>query len=140
MQEQDMNATGMNEPGARESTPVFIKSEDLEIRESKKDYSSAYELPSIRTRLFSIMIDGVFIIVLLYGFTLLFDTIGSVPDYFKKITFLFCFVLYEPLFISIGSTLGQSLMEIQVRSFSNPEKRINIFQAFLRFFVKIFLG
>ena len=36
MQEQDMNATGMNEPGARESTPVFIKSEDLEIRESKK--------------------------------------------------------------------------------------------------------
>ena len=86
------------------------------------------------------MIDGVFIIVLLYGFTLLFDTIGSVPDYFKKITFLFCFVLYEPLFISLGSTLGQSLMEIRVRSFSNPEKRINIFQAFLRFFVKIFLG
>lgn len=47
---------------------------------------------------------------------------------------------YEPLLSTYYATLGQYIIGIRVRNASNPDKRINIFQAYARIVVKWLLG
>ena len=50
------------------------------------------------------------------------------------------FIAYEPICMTLGSTLGNYLKGIRVRKDSDSTKRINIFQAIIRYPVKVFLG
>jgi uncharacterized RDD family membrane protein YckC len=49
-------------------------------------------------------------------------------------------LLYEPLLTVYSATLGQYMMGIRVRNSGNPEKKINIIQAYTRLVVKWLLG
>lgn len=42
--------------------------------------------------------------------------------------------------MAFGATIGNDKMKIRVRSVANPEKRINLFLAIIRFIFKILLG
>ncbi|MBK7212235.1 MAG: RDD family protein [Bacteroidales bacterium] len=140
MMEQEANSFIPEDIKGDPAIPEFIKEDDIEKIKQKRDYSNVYELPSLRTRFFSILLDGVSIVILAYLCTLIFESIGEVPDYMRKVAFLFCFILYEPILVSFGATIGQSMMNIRVRSFSNPEKKLNIAFAVVRTFVKFLLG
>jgi hypothetical protein len=53
---------------------------------------------------------------------------------------LLLLLLYEPFLTSYSRTIGQRLMRIKVRSHKNPEKRITLLNAYIRWFVKGLLG
>lgn len=48
--------------------------------------------------------------------------------------------LYEPVLTTYAATLGQYIIGIRVRDARNPEKRINILQAYIRIAIKLLLG
>jgi len=48
--------------------------------------------------------------------------------------------IYEPVCTTFGFTIGNLIKGIRVRDISNTSKRLNIFQALLRYFVKVLLG
>ena len=49
-------------------------------------------------------------------------------------------LMYEPICTAFDATIGNHKMNIRVRKVSNESKRINIFQAIIRFFFKFVLG
>lgn len=54
---------------------------------------------------------------------------------------LFILILfYEPICTSMGGTLGNYLMKIRIRQYDNKNRKINLFQAIIRYIVKIMLG
>ena len=54
--------------------------------------------------------------------------------------FIGLFIAYEPLCLVFGCTLGNYLKGIRVRKASDTTKRINIFQAIIRYPIKLGLG
>jgi uncharacterized RDD family membrane protein YckC len=119
---------------------VFIKLEEIDEKKEKLDYSQVYVLPTIKTRYFSMLIDVIAILLLALGISTVLEKIGEVPDYARGILFVLVVVLYEPILVTSGTTLGQLLLNIRVRSFKNPEKKLAFPWVLLRFIVKIFLG
>jgi uncharacterized RDD family membrane protein YckC len=124
----------------QESQTVFIKTEGISENQAKIDYSKVYELPSIKTRYFSMLIDVIMILLLALGISSLFEKIGQVPDYVRGILFVVVVILYEPILVTFGTTIGQLLLNIRVRNFSNPTKKLTFPLVLLRFIIKIFLG
>lgn len=137
-----MNNTIVNNNDSfKENTPpVFVKSEEFERKDDKVDYSKLYELPTIKTRYISILIDLIVILMLSLGISSLIEKIGETPDYIRGTLFIVVIILYEPILVSIGATIGQLLMNIRVRAFNNPERKLNFFFVLVRIIVKIFLG
>ena len=124
----------------QEILPVYIKKESTIDNNEPIDYSKVYILPSIKTRYFSMLIDICIIFLLTLGISSLFELIGEVPDYVRGILFVIVFILYEPILITIGSTVGQYLLKIRVRRFNNPEKKVLFPLLLLRLIVKGTLG
>lgn len=51
------------------------------------------------------------------------------------------FYLYDPIFTAFtGSTLGHKIMKLKVRRYREPERKISLGQALLRFIIKGLLG
>jgi len=61
-------------------------------------------------------------------------------EWLRAILFVSIWGVYEPVAMTLGCTVGNLLTKIRVRQFGNIEKKINIFQAYLRFIIKFFLG
>jgi uncharacterized RDD family membrane protein YckC len=134
------NITGNSEVPGHEIPPVFIKTEEINEKPEKPDYSKVYILPSLRTRYLSMLIDVLIIVLIALGATQLFEMIGSVPNWIRAGMFLLVFLLYEPVLISLGCTVGQLIMNIRVRKFDNPDKKLLLHMALVRFIVKAVLG
>jgi hypothetical protein len=134
------NLISNNDNSEQELSQVFINIEDINEGEEKVDYSDLYILPTIKTRYFSTVIDVIIILLLGIGISALIEEIGQVPDYIRGILFIVIVFLYEPVLVSFGSTIGQLLLNIRVRSFKNPEKRLAFPFAVFRFGIKLFLG
>ena len=134
---QEKDILGLDKP------PVFIsqnqKSDKLNLKE-KINHANRFELPLIKTRYFSMLIDTLVIVAISLGITSLFENVGEVPDYIRGIMFLVVFFLYEPILISTGCTIGQLFTDIRVREFKDPTKKIWIFNAILRLLIKGTLG
>jgi hypothetical protein len=122
--------------------PVFVKIEETQKDNDKEvtDYSKVYVLPSIKTRFFSMLIDIVVIFLISLAISSLFEKIGQVPNYVRVIVFVIVVILYEPILVSLGSTVGQLVLNIRVRNFRNPDKRLVFHLAVLRLIVKALLG
>lgn len=97
------------------------------------------EYPSILDRIKSTTIDTIIIIGFMYLASEILNTFENIPNYFRMIVFIGIW-LYEPILTSFGATIGNDKMEIRVRSNSDHSKRINFFQAVIRFIIKILLG
>ncbi|MFT3701535.1 MAG: RDD family protein [Agriterribacter sp.] len=96
--------------------------------------------PELKERIQSSFIDFVLIIMLMFASVGILDKFDNVPDWIRIGLFIALFVAYEPLCMTIGCTLGNYLKGIRVRKDLDSTKRINIFQALVRYPVKIFLG
>jgi uncharacterized RDD family membrane protein YckC len=126
-------------PG-QETPLVFIKTEESIEKPEEIDYSKVYVLPTIKTRYFSTLIDVLIIVLLSLGISSLLETIGQVPDYIKGILFLVVILLYEPILVAFGTTVGQFFLNIRVRNFEDPRIKLAFHLAIFRSFVKIILG
>lgn len=96
--------------------------------------------PLLTERIQSTLIDTVLIIVLMFVFANLLDNMNNPPDWIRIVMFVSIWLIYEPLCTSLGFTLGNYIKGIRVRNESKPEKNINIFQALLRYIIKVLLG
>jgi uncharacterized RDD family membrane protein YckC len=119
--------------------PIFVDTNDLDIDRGKKDYSKVYELPSIKARYISTLIDIMLIMLAIFGIVELLDKFENVPDYIRYVL-IAVVILYEPILTTISCTLGQLLMDIRVRKFKDPEKKVLFHEAIIRLLPKLILG
>jgi len=98
------------------------------------------EYPYLGDRVQSTFIDTVLLIVLMFIFSAILDRYNQVPDWVRMAMFVGLFVIYEPVCMTFGCTVGNYVKGIRVRKVSDSSKRINILQAYLRYPVKVLLG
>jgi uncharacterized RDD family membrane protein YckC len=98
------------------------------------------EYPLLGDRVQSTFIDTILIILLMFVFASILDKYENVPDWIRIVLFVCLWVIYEPLCTTFGATLGNYIKRIRVRQFGAYSKRINIFQALIRYILKISLG
>lgn len=91
-------------------------------------------------RVQAITIDTLMIIFLMYTFSIVFEFFDYISPTIRMWLFLILFVFYEPVCNAFGTTLGNYIVKIRVRKFSNDQKRINIVQSFIRYFFKMLFG
>jgi uncharacterized RDD family membrane protein YckC len=97
--------------------------------------------PTLVKRVQSIFIDGIFIMLLMFGFSAIIDKTGyDAPEWLRGVLFFGIWLVYEPVAISLGCTLGQYLMGLRVRDAATEKKKINIILSFVRFVLKLVLG
>ncbi|MFT3902555.1 MAG: RDD family protein [Niabella sp.] len=96
--------------------------------------------PLLIDRIQSTFIDMSLIIALMFAFTNILDKFDNIPDWVRIILFVGLFLVYEPLCMTLGATVGNYVKGIRVRKDTDTTKRINIFQAIIRYIVKTLLG
>lgn len=98
-----------------------------------------YQYPLLLRRYQALFIDGfIFLIAVIVTLVVVEETQAS-----NILPFVVAFLLplvYEPILTCYSSTIGQRLLGIRVRDMNNPDKRINILQAYTRSVVKGLLG
>jgi uncharacterized RDD family membrane protein YckC len=102
--------------------------------------AAATTYPTLVKRVQSMFIDGVFILFVMFGISAIIDKTGEVPGWVRGVLFIGLWFVYEPLCITLGRTLGQFIMGLRVRRYEKENSRINIFQSYIRFALKFFLG
>jgi uncharacterized RDD family membrane protein YckC len=98
------------------------------------------QYPELKDRIQSAFIDGILIIVLMIVFASIIDKYENVPDWVRIAMFVGLFIVYEPLLMTLGCTLGNLIKGIRVRKHSDVTKKINILQAIIRYPIKFLLG
>lgn len=96
--------------------------------------------PRLSDRFQSTIIDSVLLIVMMLLVANIINQLGHVPTGLRIILFVAIIALYEPLCTTFGCTLGNYIKGIRVKKYSNTTKRIHLFQAIIRYVVKILLG
>jgi uncharacterized RDD family membrane protein YckC len=98
------------------------------------------EYPSLTERVQSLFIDTMVLIITMVILSQLLDNFDNVPNWVRGTLFVLAFVLYEPLCLTLGCTLGNYIKNIRVKQFNDETKRLNFFQAIIRYVVKLLLG
>lgn len=113
----------------------------LERNEALETKYDDVTFPSLLVRIKALFIDLVIVLVIFTTTAILIDTFGEVHSFVKGFILIFMLYLYDPVLTSLsGSTLGHKAMNLKVRRYGQPERKISLGQAFLRFFVKASLG
>src|SRR5687768_14933119 len=108
--------------------------------EVNNDYQGIV-LPNLVVRIKALFIDIGIMLIVFTSTTLFIDSFGDIPSFIKGFILIFMIYLYDPLLTSLaGATLGHKLMKLKVRKYNQPERKISIWQAFFRFFMKVVLG
>jgi len=95
----------------------------------------------ISKRIKALIIDSIVIIILMYSITEVFNLFDFTPNYLRVSAFIFIFILYEPLLVSLfGATIGHFFNDIVVKQEDNEAKNINFLLALARLFTKSLLG
>lgn len=96
--------------------------------------------PDLVQRLQSTFIDTIMIIIFMIIFSNILDRFKNVPDWIRIALFVIVFIAYEPFLMTFGCTIGNYIKGIRVRKYSNSSERINIFQAIIRYPIKLGFG
>jgi len=98
------------------------------------------DYPGVFLRVKASTIDSMVIILFMLVATDLFSRFENVPDYARMTAFVFIFILYDPLMVSLfGSTIGHRMSNLKVQRLDNG-KNIHLGLAIIRFLVKVTLG
>ena len=92
--------------------------------------------PLLTERIQSSFIDMLLIIACLFLFASILDKFDHVPDWVRIALFAGLFLLYEPICMAFGCTIGNYLKRIRVRKFADTSQRINLFQSIIRYPIK----
>src|SRR5687767_8370001 len=99
---------------------------DQEIIKTDQHY------PSLVRRIQSIFIDTLVIILSMVVFAGILSNFNETPDWVRGVLLIGLFCVYEPLLMSLGGTVGNRIMNIQVRNHIDEKGKINIFKAYVR--------
>ncbi|MFD2970175.1 RDD family protein [Sphingobacterium bambusae] len=111
-------------------TPIF----DVPNQVSEENY------PGVFIRVKALVVDGFFLLVLMFILSSVFSAFQHVPDSVRLLSFVFVFFLYDPLFTSLfAGTVGHMAMGIRVKR-EDAERNINFPSAVVRFVIKAALG
>ena len=100
------------------------------------------QYPRLLKRVQSFLIDTIFKAVSIYLATVFFEAfkLGKTGGWLKGTVLILIVAVYEPLTMRLGATLGNYITGIRVRRYIDTNRRINLFQAYLRYAVKILFG
>lgn len=98
-----------------------------------------YQYPLLLRRYQALFIDGLIFLIAVTAALVIVDETQASNILPFVVAFLFPLV-YEPILTCYSSTIGQRLLGIRVRDMNNPEKRINLLQAYIRSVAKGLLG
>ena len=112
----------------------------MAIEENITETTGQTEYPLLGDRVQSSFIDVILIIILMFVFASVLDRYENVPDWVRIVLFIGLWAVYEPVCTTLGGTVGNYAKGIRVRRHGGITKRINIFQALLRYILKIGLG
>ncbi len=98
------------------------------------------EYPLLGDRVQSSFIDVILLVILMFVFASILDRYENVPDWIRIVLFIGLWAVYEPLCTTLGCTVGNYAKGIRVRQHDGITKRINIFQALVRYILKMGLG
>ncbi len=100
--------------------------------------------PDLKTRVQSIFIDTILMVVSIFLAGVILDKINPSQDeedgIARAVIFISIWGIYEPVAMTLGCTLGNYLMKIRVKRFADNKRKINLLQAYVRFVVKVLLG
>jgi uncharacterized RDD family membrane protein YckC len=97
--------------------------------------------PEIVERIKAMFIDTFVMVIFIYLFTFIFGQFDQVNTSIKIITFIFIYILIDPIFTSLfGGTIGHFIVGIRVKNVSDENKNIKFHIAIIRFLAKVFLG
>lgn len=104
----------------------------------KTEHEISY--PSLVKRIQSSVIDFVVLMVVMAIFAKISSLFVNFPTSFR-IGLMASLILYEPICMSfLGYTVGNYVLGLRVRKVADESQNINIFQALLRYVVKLSLG
>src|SRR5436853_6776720 len=97
--------------------------------------------PPLIKRFQSLILDQVFLIICMVLFSqVLSNTDEENTGVLRGMLLAGLVIVYEPFCMTFGCTIGNYVSGIRVRKFIDPEKRISIFQSYIRFITKVCLG
>ena len=96
--------------------------------------------PELKLRIQSTFIDLILVVILMFAFASILEKFQDVPDWVRIVLFAGLFIVYEPLSMTLGCTLGNYLNGIRVRKEADSTKRITVLQAIIRYPIKVALG
>jgi len=108
------------------------------MKEQQPDYENVF--PSVMNRVQAVFFDLCIMGFLVYILATL--RVFGVNHFTGIYSILFVILLfvYEPICNLTGGTLGYRTMGLRVKQFGEPGKNISIYQAYMRFLAKFFLG
>lgn len=90
-------------------------------------------LPTLVHRIKALVIDTLLILLIFTLTSITIGDLGGTAVYFKAAILLFCFLVYEPLLVSLrGATVGHSIMGLRIKNIQDPNKNINFMFAVIR--------
>ncbi|WP_264542580.1 MULTISPECIES: RDD family protein [Flavobacterium] len=84
-------------------------------------------------------IDTLFLIALAFIIAEVLSNFENVPTWLR-VSLFSSLVIYEPICISFGATIGNHVMNIRIRRSSNDSKKLNILRSVSRFVSKLIFG
>lgn len=97
------------------------------------------ELPNLIDRVKAMFVDAIIIILLMFIATMIFDKIEYTDSEARKIVYILL-LLYEPILVSQGGTLGHRFMKLRIRSINDFSKNIVFPLSIIRYVTKALLG
>lgn len=99
------------------------------------------QLPTLVRRIKALTIDTLLILLIFTITSMTIGSLGGVVTAIKVGILVFCFLIYEPLSLSLkGATLGHMLMGLNVKKYQNTAQNPSFLSALLRLIVKALLG
>ena len=97
------------------------------------------EYPTLLRRVQSSAINAVVILSAMVIFSQIADQLENFPT-FLRVAFITAILLYEPLCVALGCTIGHYLMKLRVRKNDHETQQIGFLMSVVRYVVKFFLG
>lgn len=92
--------------------------------------------PTLRERFKAIVLDGFIVLVGLVAAGLIFGQFPNAPGYLRGGVFILLFLLYEPIMVSTGGTVGHRVFGLRVKSYFEESRNIMLPMAIIRSVVK----
>jgi len=111
---------------------------------SELAYAEFIYKPSLFLRIKSVIIDNIVVLGLIFIAAALINKLEIESGGIKGIVLLII-LLYEPILVTLGGTIGQRILKLRIINASEykkngKKKNINILSSLLRYITKLFLG
>ncbi len=121
------------------SLKVYRTKVPIESTEAPSEQIVEGNYPSLVKRYIALLTDA----LLQFGFLIVLMLIFQDSEYRSAIMITTAAILllcYEPLLTVYSGTIGQKIMKLKVRRFGQPDKRLSLMNAYIRWLTKGLLG